>query len=489
MNMVLESATTWAFDYGSAGRPGSYRVTPYLATDPGTGALTLTWTTAPVGASGLWGNPVFGYGAVGDPDLPPRPDAAFSLPLLYEPYRVHTGLDDNLDVILASPDFATWECDEQKVCRPLPAVDPGQELTVDATVHNYALTDLNASPSRPLVVRFYLGDPARGGYVIDEQEITEPIPPRGDAQVTAHWTPPAGFAGQPGQPVYAVLDPGGLFDEVFDQTQPIHLWDRALRGKLATASTQVVDGTPVYVFRTEVDHGLLVGNRVKISGMGGYNSKSRVLSTTATTFTLPAKGSPAPLQQRGRWFSAQNDSCMTNNPWYGNAIKDFYSFGTEGSKEFQSTCPTSNNEAYFLTPRVTGNRGAVSRTDLSIASSSIKVARDGRGVVAKVASTDNVVDVDVMLRAWVCATPTEVCSPTTADPNQGYEDLRTLTIPAGGTVKVKLPVTGSLGAGKYRVAFQVLPLSVWERPAGPGVVGAANGQYDNNAAMRLVTRK
>lgn len=489
MSTVLESATTWAFDYGSASRPGSYRVTPYLADDPRTGALALTWTATPVGSSGLWGNPVWGYGAVGDPDLPPRPDAAFSLPLLAEPYRVHTGLDDNLDVIMASPGFTTWTCDEDGVCRPPDAQRVGTPLQLRATVHNYALTDLAASPSRPLSVRFYLGDPARGGYVIAQSRVTTTIPRRGSTEVRASWTPPAGFAGQPGQPIYAVIDPDRRFDEVFDWARPVALTDRTLKGTVLRAASTTLDGEDAFVFTTDVDHGLAVGDPVTVRKVPGYDvSDERVLATTATSFTVPAGKRRTALAASGKWRSVQEESCSSNNPWYGNAALDYYNFGD--AEEFESPCPSTNNQAYVLTPRFEGNRGGVVRSDLSVSPDGIKVAKDRRRAVVDIGSATTLYGARVTTRVWVCGRGAEECSPQLADPAARYEKTGKLTVTAGGTARVRVPLgKAKLAKGKHRIAVQVIPLSTWERPGGPGYHRVANGAMADNQAIARVAVK
>lgn len=486
MSMVLESATTWGFDYGSAGRPGSYRVTPYLADDPKSGALTLTWTAAPVGSSGLWGNPVWGYGAVGDPDLPARPDPAFSLPLLAEPYRVHTGLDDNLDVMMSSPGFTTWRCDEEGVCRPPAAQQVGMPLQVRATVHNYALTDLVASSSRPLLVRFYLGDPARGGYVIAQSRITTTIPRRGSTEVRASWTPPAGFAGQPGQPIYAVIDPDRRFEEVFDWEAPVVLTDRTLKGTVRQAATATLDGEDVFVFTTDVDHGLAVGDPVRVRKIPGYNvTNELVLATTATSFTVPASNRRATKAVPGKWRSIQDSSCSSNNPWYGNATLDYYNFGD--AEEFQSPCPSTNNQAYVLTPRFEGNRAGVTRSDLSVGPGSIRVAKDRNRVVVDIASATTLYGAQVATRVWVCGRGTEHCSPQLADPAAAHEKVGKITVTAGGTARVRVPLgTTKLAKGKHRIGVQVIPLSTWERPGGPGYHKVANGTRADNQAIARV---
>lgn len=486
MAMVLESATTWGFDYGSASRPGSYRVTPYLADDPATGALALTWTAAPVGSSGVWGNPVWGYGAVGDPDLPARPDPAFSLPLLSEPYRVHAGLDDNLDAIMSSPGFATWACDEDGVCRPPDAHRVGTRLQIRGTVHNYALTDLPASPGRPVLVRFYLGDPARGGYVIAQSQITTPIPRRGQTEIRATWTPPAGFAGQPAQPIYAVIDPDQRVDEVFDWRSPVVLTDRTLSGTARRASSTTRDGEPVHVITTDTDHGLSVGDPVSVRGLRGYRSQDeRVLATTATTFTVPGRPLPA-RRGAGVWSSEQDESCRSNNPWYGNAALDYYNAGD--AEEFEASCPTTNNQAYFLTPRFEGNRGAVKRSDLSVDPQGIAVAKNRRQVVVDIESGTRLYGEKIRTRVWVCSRAAEHCSPQLADPGARVEKSSKITVKAGGTARVRLALgKGRLAKGSYRVAVQVIPVSTWERPGGPGYHAAAGGGLADNQAIARVT--
>ncbi len=487
LSMVLESATTWTFDYGSASRPGSYRVTPYLADDPKSGALALTWTASPVGSSGLWGNPVYGYGAVGDPDLPARPDAAFSLPLLLEPYRTHTGLDDNLDVVLSSPDFATWTCEEDGVCRPPDALPVGQPLQISATVHNEALNPLPASVSRPLVVRFYLGDPARGGYQIAESKVTRTIESRDDAVATARWTPPANFAGQLGQPIYAVIDPDDEFDEVLDWEAPISLVDRSLNGTLTSAISRNVAGEPVSVLRTTTDHGLAVGDPVTVRGVPGYGATDEpVLAVTPTTFTIASPARRAPSTASGRWSSAQESSCSTNNPWYGNATLDYYTFGDD--EEFLSRCPTTNNEAYFLTPRIEGNRAGVPRSALSVRGSRVRTTKDRRSVAVDVRSGTRLLGEWIEARVWICTSPNRSCSPQLAGSVGQYQRRVTVSIGAGDwrTIRVPLGRTALKKGRHYRIGVQVVPLTTWERPPGPGLHSVAMGSLADNQTIAWV---
>ena len=93
----------------------------------------------------------------------------------------------------------------------------------------------------------------------------------------------------------------------------------------------------------------------------------------------------------------------------------------------------------------------------------------------------------VATRVWVCGRGTEHCSPQLADPAAAHEKVGKITVTAGGTARVRVPLgTTKLAKGKHRIGVQVIPLSTWERPGGPGYHKVANGARADNQAIARV---
>jgi len=227
----------------------SYTLRPFLTTSP-TGAMVLDWTTGVDPLQTFWNNFY----------RDPGPDPGFALPNLLNPYKApepNSKPAITTPVLLQSPDFAGWNCrinpdpsepsgDFLDQCRPRGAADPSasSEFALTAMVHNDSLVAYDRSTA--LKVRFYIGDPARGGDMIKEANVpsvrsTECInrfclPSRGQSLVKIPWRdwfqqyPGLAGRGVPTDPlpIYVIVDPGNrLVNEVHDLTEPIEVRDCA----------------------------------------------------------------------------------------------------------------------------------------------------------------------------------------------------------------------------------------------------------------------
>lgn len=233
MAVAATVGTTFEWAVGKIPTAGvSYRVRPWLAEDPVTHAMTLAWTATCASCNGAYWN----Y-------YKSAPDPALALPALMDPYKSPAGIPNIQGVdVLRSPGLMSWTCDPDGTCRPPASVPAGQPMRLTANVHNYSLKAYQSSS--PLKVRFFAGDPARGGYQIAQVNAPNAdrssaavqaecgsarfcIPAQGAVLATAEWTPPAalGGAGTPLNPfpVYAVIDPGNHVAEVHDWTRPVNL--------------------------------------------------------------------------------------------------------------------------------------------------------------------------------------------------------------------------------------------------------------------------
>jgi hypothetical protein len=231
----------------------SYTIKPFLMQSP-TGAMVLDWTTSPNSTDTFWHRFYVNRGS----------DPAFSLPDELTPYKApepNSKPDATVPLLLRSPDFGGWDCD-QKVdpathlvsftnCAPKPSADPATPLLLVATVHNYSLRTYDSST--PLKVRFYVGDPARGGYQIIDSSgpLADPtgvdvpsvvsnacvnrfcLPAQGESTIRVPWnwtTSDPGLAGhgKPTDPlpIYAIIDPTNkVTPEVHDFTVPVEVDD------------------------------------------------------------------------------------------------------------------------------------------------------------------------------------------------------------------------------------------------------------------------
>jgi hypothetical protein len=408
------SGTTFGVKIGSNLKSSSgYFVRPYLAADPVTKAMTLDWTAdcRTNCTEGIWGD-VYRRNV----------DLAFSLPRLMTPFRDPNNSPYDLANLLRSPDFATWDCAVDNdlsttVCEPIAAAEPGEPMTLSTYVHNYSLRPHVST--RPATVRYFVGDPARGGYQVTEASQTRTaagappecsgfafcIPARGEAFVTQRWTPPQGLAGR---------------------------------------------GTPDAPIAI---HGVIVPPR-------------------GTTEIHPWTG-PADLA-----------ACKATYPLLDSLHSEYYD-PTDVFEDRLSRCPTSNNQGFFL-QRFAGNPARA--TDLSVRPAGVTPSKDGSSVNVRVRSSRALTGQRVEVRMWSCSR-TASCSPAVLPlPNnaslaQGLAAVRRLTVGAGGSATLRLPL--GLRKGTRQLTVQVVPLDMWERPGGPGV-GAA-GQLGNNVVTVPVT--
>jgi hypothetical protein len=229
------SGTTFTVSIGRSTKSGNdFWVKPYLASDPTTKAMVLDWTAdcRTNCTGGVWA----GYRS--------KVDLAFALPRLLDPYRDPNNSGYDLTNLLRSPDFQTWRCGvnaeiSTTVCRPEPAATTGRPLTLSTFVHNYSLKPFVSN--RPAIVRYFVGDPARGGYLVAEGRMPRVtagapavcagfgfcIPARDETIVTTNWTPPPGLSGQGSADrplaIYGVIAPPQGTPEVHPFTGAVDL--------------------------------------------------------------------------------------------------------------------------------------------------------------------------------------------------------------------------------------------------------------------------
>ncbi len=410
------SGTTFGVKVGSNIKSADgYFVRPYLAADPVTKAMTLDWTAdcRTNCTEGIWGD-VYRRNV----------DLAFSLPRLMNPFRDPNNSPYDLANLLRSPDFATWDCSvdpdiSTSVCEPLSAAPTGEPMTLSAYVQNFSLKPFVST--EPASVRYFVGDPARGGYVVTEARqprhaagapavcsgFAYCIPARDESFVTRRWTPPPGLAGR-GSPE-----------------------------------------SPLAI------HGVIVPPR----GV-----------TEVHPYTEPADLA----------------ACKATYPLLDALHSEYYD-PTDVFENRLSRCPTGNNQGFFL-QRFDGRPARAS--DLSVRPAGVAVAADGSSVKIRVRASRPLAGDRVELRLWSCAR-TSPCSPAMlplpndASAAQGISMVRRLTVGAGGTGQVTMPL--GLPAGTRNLTVQVVPIDTWERPGGPGA-GAA-GQLGNNVVTLPVTVK
>ena len=154
----------------------SYSVRPYLYWSR-VGALVLDWEVQlPTQNNGV---PTFWEQMYGH-----YPDPAFNLPDLLDRAKGYATPAGGL--AFHTPDFQNYP----------PAPSPGIQNYPSFTIHNYSLKDDKTWPD----VRFYLGNPATGGYLLGISppgcvSQTACIPAMGSGFAYIQWTPPAGLGG------------------------------------------------------------------------------------------------------------------------------------------------------------------------------------------------------------------------------------------------------------------------------------------------------
>jgi hypothetical protein len=171
--------TTIRTAFASVDNAYGYKVTPHLYWSDG-GYLVLDYISQPTAGTTFW-------------DRYTRPDPAFVLP------------------------WADGSCGANNTLRSTeievhpPAASSGDEVTIEATVHNLSNVQANA-----VTVLFYLGDPASGGSAIGTSQIAL-LGPRARETVSIDWT----ASGQGEQRIYAVIDPDNAIAEMHDETDTI----------------------------------------------------------------------------------------------------------------------------------------------------------------------------------------------------------------------------------------------------------------------------
>ena len=239
MALQVGSDTTFGVTISGDIKPNvAYDVRPYL-TQQVDGAMLLDWTAVPNSLDTFWQKYY----------VEPGPDPAFALPDLLTPYRTpypNSQPDATVPLLLRSPDFRQWRCANAtgtaagsgKICTPVPSAPTDKPLTVAATIHNYSLKAFDGS--RALKVRFFLGDPARGGYQIGEATVNSVrspkcvnrwcLPAQQDSLARLSWkwmreAPGLTGRGRPTSPlpIYAVIDPANQVAEVHDWSTPVEV--------------------------------------------------------------------------------------------------------------------------------------------------------------------------------------------------------------------------------------------------------------------------
>ena len=325
--------TTFSIKIGSNLKTGTgYFVRPYLAADPVTKAMVLEWTAdcRTSCTEGIWG------------DVYRRnPDLAFALPRLMTPFRDPNNTPYDLGNLLRSPDFQTWKCEfdsdlSRSVCEPLPAAETGEEMTLSAFVHNYSLKPFTST--KPAKIRYFVGDPTRGGYLVTEiaQVRTGPdapvicsgaafcIPAREKSLVAGTWTPPPGLAGRgsPENPlaIYGIIKPPA-------GTTEIHPWEpvdlAACKNSyplLDALHSEYYDPTSVYEDRlsrcpTTNNQGLFLqrftGTPARSSDLS-VSASDLTVSPDGTTLTVGVRSSQALSGDRVQfrvWSCARTAAC------------------------------------------------------------------------------------------------------------------------------------------------------------------------------------
>ena len=175
----------------------SYLVTPFIYWGSN-GALIIDYAIDP--SMDNTGNPDFytfwqkNYLAHSDP--------AFILP-----WRL-----DSLKGIASNPNLKLY-CKDLRISPATPSA--GDVVHITATIHNFSLKETNG----PVIVRFYLGNPASGGSLISgtggpDLSTILPIPARNLAMVSTDWEVPSGLDNT--ARIYAVIDPDNMMSEIHE---------------------------------------------------------------------------------------------------------------------------------------------------------------------------------------------------------------------------------------------------------------------------------
>lgn len=235
-SMAVAATVGTRFEYSIGALPvtkTAYKVQPFLTEDPATGAMTLDWSAQCASCDSAFWRQYSG-----------RPDLALALPDLLDPYLSPQGIPNIQGVdLLRSPALSTWQCDAG-LCRPPADLKASAPTLLTARVSNYSLRAYQSN--RPVVVRWFAGDPRLGGYQIAQANVptadkrlasvkaecgaaTYCIPGQHTVAAWAKWTPPPGLAGAGTAlrqfPIYAVIDPMNAVAEIHDWREPVNLQD------------------------------------------------------------------------------------------------------------------------------------------------------------------------------------------------------------------------------------------------------------------------
>jgi hypothetical protein len=175
-----------------------YDVTPYIYWGKN-GALVIDYAVDP----SVSGSPDSSFWTFWEKNYLSKPDPAFILP-----WRL-----DSLKGIASNPNMKLY-CKDLQISPAAPSA--GDVVRLTATVHNFGLK----ATEGPVIVRFYLGNPASGGVpIVGTGGITDlstivPLPARDRASVAMNWSVPSGLDNT--ARIYAVIDPGASIAEIHE---------------------------------------------------------------------------------------------------------------------------------------------------------------------------------------------------------------------------------------------------------------------------------
>jgi hypothetical protein len=173
-----------------------YTVTPFIYWGAN-GALVIDYAVDP----SVSGSQDTSFWTFWEKNYFSKPDPAFILP-----WRL-----DSLKGISSNPNMKLY-CKDLQVSPSI--VSEGDVVRISATVHNFSLKETDV----PVIVRFYLGNPATGGIpIVGTGGLTDvstivPVPARDRSTVSTNWLVPPGLDNT--ARVYAVIDPDYTISEI-----------------------------------------------------------------------------------------------------------------------------------------------------------------------------------------------------------------------------------------------------------------------------------
>ncbi|HZT97278.1 MAG TPA: hypothetical protein VFB34_10640, partial [Chloroflexota bacterium] len=262
--------------------PGTnYTVMPYLYWNR-SGALVLDWEVQlPTSNSGV---PTFWEQMYGHQSNP-----ALNLPDLLDAAKGY-----------AAPVGGLQFHDPEMVLTPAAPV-PGTTLSVTTPIHNYSLMNEVGWPG----VRYYLGDPAQGGYYIGTGTsgcygTGDCLPSQYTALSGVHWQVPGGLGGRDIR-IYASVDPGHAipevhytdntgwgFTHVYGYLRPTD--DVSISGSdISSSAVNPAPGSTV-TLRATVHGGAVASGPVQVRFWNGNPATNGGLITTTSVQSIPAGG-------------------------------------------------------------------------------------------------------------------------------------------------------------------------------------------------------